>query len=43
MKEGVIAMTKSERRVYQLALEVVRQKLSMQNVIRLFCPGDSDL
>ena len=30
MKEGVIAMTKSERRVYQLALEVVRQKLSIQ-------------
>jgi hypothetical protein len=30
MKDGVIAMSKSQRRIYQLAMEVTRQKLSIQ-------------
>ena len=29
MKEGIVAMTKSERRIYQLAMEVTRHKLSI--------------
>src|SRR5476651_1409918 len=30
MTEGIIAMNKNQRRVYQLAMEVTRQKLSIQ-------------
>lgn len=30
MKEGIVAMNKNQRRTYQLAMEVTRQKLSIQ-------------
>ncbi len=31
--EGIIAMNKKQRQVYQLAMEVIRQKLTIGQVI----------